>query len=65
MLFKDLDPGERFTFPEALGDGEVAVYIKIERPIKNDGSKPITAIKSYGGSLMCVPDDAEVIGLAL
>jgi len=65
MLFKDLDPGERFTFPEALGDGDVAVYIKIERPIQNKGGKPITAIKSYGGSVMCIPDDAEVIRLTL
>jgi len=69
MLFKDLDPAERFIFPETIPlDKEVIVYIKLRHPIATDGPRgcrPITAIKSSSGAPMHIPDDSEVAKLLL
>ena len=71
MLFKDLEPGKRFIFPETVKldkDIGVIVYSKLKRPIKTDGPegcRPITAIKWSTGAPMYIPDDTEVALLLL
>ena len=66
MLFKNLNSGGKFIFPESVWDETVSVYMKLEHPMRiNTSGSPITATKIASGALMSVPDEAEVIVLAL